>query len=90
MHDHGDCRELFDLISPFLDRELDESTCEEIMRHMEACPPCQRYVESMRATREVLHRMGETDPVPAAEAEGLLRDCLNAVRSRLPGSNPNP
>ncbi len=90
VHDHGDCRELFDLISPFLDRELDEATCEEITRHMQACLPCRRYVESMRATRDVLHQMGEKDPVPAAEAEDLLRDCLSAVRPRLPGATPNP
>ena len=85
MHDHegGRCRQLFDLISPYLDKELEEGSCEEIAQHMAGCEACRRYVESMRATKEVLHRLGERDEVPAGQADSLLQACLGSVRDRL-------
>ncbi len=85
MHDHegGSCRQLFDLISPFLDRELEEGSCEEIAKHMAGCEACRRYVESMRATRELLHRLGQREEIAGDEADEMLRACLGSVRERL-------
>jgi anti-sigma factor (TIGR02949 family) len=85
VHDHqeGDCRQLFELLSPFLDGELPGPPCDEIARHMACCEPCRRYVDSLRATREALRRMGQSEPVPATEAEALLAECMRTVRARL-------
>lgn len=83
MHEHGDCRQLFDLLSPFLDGELAGPPCDEIARHMADCQPCRRYIDSLRATRETLHRMGGSDPIPAGEADELLAECMRTVRAKL-------
>jgi anti-sigma factor (TIGR02949 family) len=85
VHDHGegDCRQLFDLLSPFIDGELSGSPCDEIARHMACCEPCRRYIESLRATREVLHRMGQSEPVPSTEAKALLAECMKTVRAKF-------
>jgi len=83
VHDHepGECKQLFDAISPYLDRELDAPTCDDIARHMEDCAPCRLYIESIRATRETLHRLGETEELEAGEAEALLQECLKTFRA---------
>ena len=85
MHDHGggDCRQLFDLLSPFLDGELAGPPCEEIAKHMSSCAPCERYIASLRATRDTLRQMGGGDPIPSADAEEMLAECFRAVRAKL-------
>ena len=85
MHDHGpgECKQLFDAISPYLDRELDAPTCDDIAHHMEDCAPCRLYIESIRATRETLHRLGQTEEFDAGEVEALLQECLKTFRSAI-------
>lgn len=91
MHDHGqsDCKQLFDAISPYLDHELDGAACDEFTRHMMDCEPCRRYLESIRATRDALRRVGETSELSTAEAEALLQDCLRVFRAET-GSQCTP
>lgn len=85
MHDHekNRCKQIFDAISPYLDRELDGAMCMEFTRHMEGCEPCKRYLESIRATRDTLRRMGEAEDLPEAEAEALLQQCLKTFRAKI-------
>ena len=85
MHDRGqgDCRQLFDLLSPYLDGELEGASCEDLRRHMGECAPCQRYLESLRATRDALHRYARAQVIPEAEAEPLLSSCLAAFRTKI-------
>ncbi len=85
MRDHGQvhCRQIFDAISPYLDRELDESMCVELTRHMDGCEPCKRYLESIRATRDALRRMGEAEDLAGAEADALLQECLKTFRAKI-------
>ena len=85
MHDHGegDCRRLFELISPYLDGELEGASCSEIARHMAGCAPCERYIKSLRATRDTLRQLGRGETVPLPEADQILSECLRAVRARL-------
>ena len=82
-HGHGDCKKLFDAISPYLDREPDEDTCADFARHMEGCEPCKRYLESIRATRDALRRVGEVPDLPEAEAQSLLDECLKTFRTKI-------
>lgn len=95
MHDpghdsgHGECKQLFDAISPYLDRELDGPTCEEIAHHMEHCEPCRLYIESIKATREVLRRLGGAEELDSRDAEALLKECLKTFRATVqPLDNP--
>ena len=44
----GECREYFDLISEFLDEELDESLYKKIKENLEECPECQDCVDSIK------------------------------------------
>lgn len=80
MHEDHDCEEVFSQLSAFLDGELGKPSCEELARHMTDCEPCQRYLESLRATRESLRSLGsEVGPSPE-EVDRALKECLDLLR----------
>src|SRR5262249_21279499 len=45
------CREVFDLLSDYVDGELDSQTRETLARHLEACPPCENFLKTFQKTR---------------------------------------
>lgn len=53
-HGHGrgsaECREIFARLSEYLDAELPDAVCADLERHLDDCPPCQRFLESLRRT----------------------------------------
>jgi anti-sigma factor RsiW len=53
------CRELFEKLSEYLDGELDPSLCAEAEAHLEDCPPCKEFLESLRRTVGILGRLPE-------------------------------
>jgi RNA polymerase sigma-70 factor (ECF subfamily) len=52
-HDPERCREIFALLSQYLDLELPPEACRDIERHMAGCPPCVEFAESLRRTVEI-------------------------------------
>jgi len=76
-HVHGgpECRELLGRLSEYLDGELDVSACEKIEEHMDDCPPCQAFLESLRRTVEHV-RHAE----PAAIPDDVKREIVDAWR----------
>ena len=71
------CRELLDQLSEYLDGELDLSACEELEGHMEDCPPCQAFLESLRRTVEHVRA------VPGASLTPEMKRELVAAYRRL-------
>ena len=75
----AECREAFARLSEFLDGELPADLCDGFDAHMDDCPPCQRFLESLRRTirmvedaeRPVLPRDVARD---IAEAYERMRD----------------
>ena len=71
-----DCKELFALLSEYLDEELPPDTCEQIRSHIAGCPPCVEFVNSLRRSVDLLHKLraGEAPgPLPEAAREELRR-----------------
>jgi predicted anti-sigma-YlaC factor YlaD len=65
-----DCKEMFALLSEYLDQELAPQSCEEIERHLQHCPPCIEFVQSLRKSVEVCHDCGEVEkPAPLSEPD---------------------
>ena len=83
-HDHTQCLEMFEKLSEYLDRELDELTCKEIERHVTECVPCKVCLETLKRT-VALCRNVEADPVPTA-LSGRLKDLIREL-SPYPGGN---
>jgi anti-sigma factor RsiW len=49
-----DCKKLEPLVTPYVDDELDGAARADVVRHLEACPPCHSRVAAERAVRELL------------------------------------
>lgn len=50
-----DCRELFSLLSEYLDEELPPEACEQIRDHIQGCAPCVEFVNSLKRSIELVH-----------------------------------
>jgi anti-sigma factor RsiW len=83
-HEHGSqsCREIFARLSEYLDDELDPGFCDRVEGHLEDCPPCQAFLESLRRT------VGLVGSLPRAklddEARRRVIDDFARLRAELP------
>ena len=71
------CVEIRKLAHEFLDAELSTSEWTRVDAHLEACPPCARYVAFERAFLAVIRRRTTVEQAPAE-----LRDRLRAALAR--------
>jgi len=78
---HDDCKQVFALLSEYLDAELSPATCEEIQAHLAACPPCIEFLESLKRSIRLCHQCESAEAPPlASEAREQL---LAAYRKTL-------
>ncbi|HEU4401639.1 MAG TPA: zf-HC2 domain-containing protein [Candidatus Polarisedimenticolia bacterium] len=82
-HAAGDprCRDLFARLSDYLDGDLDSGVCAEIDGHLEDCPPCQAFLESLRRTVALLDRL------PGERLPDDIRHEVRAALQRLRGGH---
>ena len=52
-HDERDCHGLCEQLSEYLDGELDPEICAQLERHLNDCPPCESFLESLRRAVEL-------------------------------------
>jgi anti-sigma factor RsiW len=76
------CKEVFSLLSQFLDLELPPEACQEIESHLAGCPPCIEFAESLRSTVE-LCREYEPAELPAPLASDARKRIEVAYRAML-------
>ena len=80
-----ECRHIFALLSEYLDRELTAELCDQITGHIQDCPPCVEFVESLRKTTDLCRRL-ELPEKPGPLPEETRRKLLAAyekLRSNL-------
>ena len=65
------CREIVELVTDYLDGELDADTTTALQVHLELCPGCDRYVEQIRETVATLGEVN-SDNLCAETQAGLL------------------
>jgi len=53
--DDRSCRELFALLSEYIDGELPSATCEEMDQHIRSCAPCIQFVENLKTSIRLTH-----------------------------------
>src|SRR6266498_5375026 len=59
------CKEVFSLLSEYLNLELPPDACQEIETHLAGCPPCIEFAESLRKTVELCRSYQPTElPAP--------------------------
>jgi predicted anti-sigma-YlaC factor YlaD len=51
------CKECLDLLSDYLDGDLDSKTCADLDEHFQDCPPCIAFLNTFKTSTDVC---GET------------------------------
>lgn len=77
-----DCKEIFALLSDYLDLELPPDGCAEIEAHLAGCTSCIEFVESLRKTIE-LCRLYHPSEVPEPIGKQAREQLLNAYRNAM-------
>lgn len=74
------CREVFANLSEYLDDRLNPESCEQMRRHIEACPACVAFIGDLRHAIDRCHRL---DVEIGAEITQRLRSMLTKEYLRL-------
>lgn len=80
-HGKGRCVAVLKKLSAYIDDELPGTLCEELRKHLGACPNCEEFVASLRQTVALCQHQ----PAPAlsqAERARMRNDILRAARPR--------
>jgi anti-sigma factor RsiW len=78
------CRQFVELVTDYLEDELDPDTRRRFETHVAGCPGCARYLDQIRETRRVLGRV-QLETISAG-ARAQLLTAFRAWRSAEPGS----
>ena len=76
------CREVFALLSEYLNLELPPEACKQIESHLAACPPCIEFAESLRKTID-LCRSYQSKAMPEPLSEQARAELENAWKRML-------
>ncbi len=49
-HECDDCKKIFERLSEYIDKELDQEECIVFEQHMKDCKPCLEFLESLNYT----------------------------------------
>ena len=64
------CREVFELLSDYVDGELSPELRAALEEHLGTCPPCERFLKTFQKTRALCR-------------ESLLEEMPDELRTRL-------
>ena len=78
------CKEIFTLLSEYLNLELPPDACKQIETHLAGCAPCIEFTESLRKTVE-LCRQYQPSEFPAPLGERAREELLAAYKKMRPG-----
>lgn len=78
-----ECKEIFELLSEYLDREIPPTLCSEIERHIQDCPPCVAFVDSLKKSIGLCRDLKAADPPPPLPDEVRTR-LLDAWQKAIP------
>ena len=71
------CKQIFALLSEYLDAQLPEKNCRELELHLKGCRPCIAYLESLKTTVEACRRyQAPRAPAPSKEVKAALLAAL--------------
>ncbi len=66
-------KKIIDELCNYLGHDLDDCGCQELREHIENCPNCLEYIESIRTTVSICKEAYKEEPVPDNCKKSLLR-----------------
>ncbi len=79
---YQNCKDMFALLSEYLDQELPPDTCEQIRAHIAGCAPCVEFVKSLERSVELLHKY-RAEEVPGPLPESTRNELREAYQRML-------
>lgn len=79
-----DCKQVFALLSQYLDAELTPESCDEIKAHLAGCPPCIEFFDSLQRSIRLCHDC-ESAEAPSPLSPAARDQLLAAYRKALAG-----
>lgn len=76
------CKDLFALLSQYVDAELKPESCAEIEQHLQGCDPCVAFLNTLRKTAE-LCRHYQPAELPRPLQERVRHDLRAAYEAAL-------
>ena len=84
-HRHSpECKEIFALLSQYLDVELPADACRAIEEHIRDCPSCVEFAESLKKTVDLCRRYSANE-VPSPLSKEARSELEAAYRKMLKG-----
>jgi mycothiol system anti-sigma-R factor len=81
-HEHGPgCRDLAARLSEYLDQEIDPGACAEIEEHLDDCPPCRDFLESLRRTVGLVREAASSAEAIPEDVKKRIVEAYRRVRS---------
>lgn len=74
----GHCLNILRQLSEYLDQELPTNVCDEIRRHIGACPNCEVFVDSLRTAVSLCRHQPTPSLSPSVKTD-LRRRILSAA-----------
>jgi RNA polymerase sigma-70 factor (ECF subfamily) len=90
-HEHNErCKEVFALLSDYLNLELPPEACQEIEAHIAGCSPCIEFAESLRKTVDLCRQYQPTElPAPMGqEAKAKLLEAYGRMLADRTNTQP--
>ncbi|MBY0502913.1 MAG: zf-HC2 domain-containing protein [Bryobacteraceae bacterium] len=85
MHRHDErCKEIFSLLSEYLNLELPPESCAQIEAHLADCSPCIEFNESLRKTVELCRRYRPSE-LPEPLGHAARNQLLDAYQTMIAG-----
>jgi len=85
-HKHTEsCKEIFAMLSEYLNLELPLEACREIESHLADCPPCIEFTDSLRKTVDLCRQYRPAElpaPIEAQARDQLLSAWRKTLASR--------
>lgn len=78
----GSCREVFALLSEYLEAALPADVCKDIEAHLSDCGPCIDFTESLKQTIQLCREYGVAD-LPEALSQQARQQLLEAYHRML-------
>lgn len=76
------CKKVYTYICEHLDENMNSPRCRAIKRHLDGCPDCQAYLDSVKKVVS-LYRMVPTPEVPSAVHKKLIKT-INVTWKDIP------
>jgi RNA polymerase sigma-70 factor (ECF subfamily) len=78
------CKQIFAMLSDFLDSELPATNCRQLQRHLKGCRPCIAYLETLKTTMEACRRYrAPRAPTPSKQVKAALLAAAQQAREKM-------